>query len=81
MSDSLQPHEPQHARPLCPWDSPGKNTGVGCHALLQGNPGIELTSLKFPAPGGGYFTTSATRKDGQVGEASIITGLFEGVIE
>ena len=24
------------ARPLCPWDSPGKNTGVGCHALLQG---------------------------------------------
>ena len=24
------------SRPLCPWDSPGKNTGVGCHALLQG---------------------------------------------
>ena len=24
------------ARVLCPWDSPGKNTGVGCHALLQG---------------------------------------------
>ena len=24
------------ARLLCPWDSPGKNTGVGCHALLQG---------------------------------------------
>ena len=23
-------------RPLCPWDSPSKNTGVGCHALLQG---------------------------------------------
>ena len=22
---------------LCPWDSPGKNAGVGCHALLQGN--------------------------------------------
>ena len=22
--------------PLCPWDSPGKNTGVGCHFLLQG---------------------------------------------
>ena len=27
-------HEPP--RLLCPWDSPGKNTGVGCHALLQG---------------------------------------------
>ena len=32
---------------LCPWDSPGKNTGVGCHFLLQGifptqglNPGL-----------------------------------------
>ena len=25
------------ARLLCPWDSPGKNTGVGCHALLQGD--------------------------------------------
>ena len=24
------------ARLLCPWDSPGKNTGVGCHTLLQG---------------------------------------------
>ena len=26
----------QATRLLCPWDSPGKNTGVGCHALLQG---------------------------------------------
>ena len=26
----------QPARLLCPWDSPGKNTGVGYHALLQG---------------------------------------------
>ena len=54
---------------------------MGCHALLQGDPGIELTSLRFPALGGGYFTTSATQKDGQIEEASIITGLFEGVIE
>ena len=30
----LQPHGP--ARLLCPWDSPGKNTGVGYHFLLQG---------------------------------------------
>ena len=36
VSDSLQPHELQPARFLCPWDSPGKNTGVGFHALLQG---------------------------------------------
>ena len=26
----------ESARPLCPWDFPGKNTGVGCHSLLQG---------------------------------------------
>ena len=35
------------ARLLCPWESPGKNTGVGCCVLLQGtllNPGIEPTS-------------------------------------
>ena len=36
MSDSLWPHGRLPARPLCPWDSPGKNTGVGCHAFLQG---------------------------------------------
>ena len=36
MSDSLQPHGLQPTRLLCPWDSPGKNTGVGCHSLLQG---------------------------------------------
>ena len=31
MSDSLWPHELQPTRLLCPWDSPGKNTGVGFH--------------------------------------------------
>ena len=36
VSDSLQPHRLQPARLLCPWDSPGKHTGVGCHSLLQG---------------------------------------------
>ena len=29
------PHRRQPTRLLCPWDSPGKNTGVGCHFLLQ----------------------------------------------
>ena len=36
VSNSLQPHGLQLTRLLCPWDFPGKNTGVGCHALLQG---------------------------------------------
>ena len=35
MSDSVQPHRRQPTRLLRPWDSPGKNTGVGCHFLLQ----------------------------------------------
>ena len=35
MSDSVRPHRWQPTRLLCPWDSPGKNTGVGCHFLLQ----------------------------------------------
>ena len=35
MSDSLRPHRWQPTRLPCPWDSPGKNTGVGCHFLLQ----------------------------------------------
>ena len=36
MSDSLQPHGLQPATVLCPWKFPGRNTGVGCHFLLQG---------------------------------------------
>ena len=35
MSDSVRPHRRQPTRLPCPWDSLGKNTGVGCHFLLQ----------------------------------------------
>ena len=35
MSNSVRPHRWQPTRLPCPWDSPGKNTGVGCHFLLQ----------------------------------------------
>ena len=35
MSDSVRPHRGKPTRLPCPWDSPGKNTGVGCHFLLQ----------------------------------------------
>ena len=34
VSYSLQPHGMEPARFLCPWDSPGKSTGVGCHCLF-----------------------------------------------
>ena len=52
------------ARLLCPWDSPGKNTGVGCHTLLQGifptqgsnshlsaSPALQVDSLPTGPPG------------------------------
>ena len=47
LSDSLQPHGLQPTRLLCPWDSPGQNTGVNCHSLPKqifstwgSNPGL-----------------------------------------
>ena len=36
MSDPVRPHRRQPTRLPRPWDSPGKNTGVGCHFLLHG---------------------------------------------
>ena len=35
MSGSSRPHGIQPTRLLCPWDFPGKRTGVGCHRLLH----------------------------------------------
>ena len=35
VSNSVRPHRQQPTRLPHPWDSPGKNTGVGCHFLLQ----------------------------------------------
>ena len=35
MSNSVRPHRRHPTRLFRPWDSPGKNTGVGCHFLLQ----------------------------------------------
>ena len=68
VSGSLRPHGLQPARLVCPWDSLGKNTAVGCHALLQGifptqgsNPHllcllrIEPTSLMSLALAGGFL--------------------------
>ena len=36
VSYALRPHGLQPAKILCPWNSPGQNAGVGCHALFQG---------------------------------------------
>ena len=49
-------------RLLCPWDSLGKDTGVSCHALLQGIflTQIQPLSLVSPALAGVFFTHSST---------------------
>ena len=43
---------------LCPWDSPDKNTGEGCHSLLQGI--FPTQGSKSPKLTSRFFTTSAT---------------------
>ena len=66
---SLHPHGPQPARPLCPWNFPGKNTGAGCHLLLQGtsltqgsNPRLscllywQVGALPLSHPGNPWYT-------------------------
>ena len=58
VSDSLLPHGLWPTRLLSPWDSPGKNTGVGGHVCLP-DPGIEPVS---PALAGGFFTTEPPGK-------------------
>ena len=71
MSNSLKAHGLQHDKLLCPWDFPGKNTGMSWHFLLQG---IFLTqelnqSLASPALAGRFFTTHATweaQRDGSI---------------
>ena len=50
---------------LCPQDSPGRNTGVGYHALLQGIFLIQGSNpylLNLPALAGGFLTTSTTQE-------------------
>ena len=49
-------------RLLCPWDSPGKGTAVGCMPSSRGlpDPGVKPASLTSLAFAGGFFTTSAT---------------------
>ena len=58
---TLQPHGLEPTRLLCSWDSPGKNTAVCCHFLLQGNlpnpgteprsPALQAASLPTEPPG------------------------------
>ena len=63
LFDSVQHYGLKPIRLLCPWDSPGQNTGVGCHALLQGTfppQGSNPSLLMSPALAGWFFTNSTT---------------------
>ena len=56
----MQPHGLLPARLLCPWDFPGKHTGVGCHFLLQGI--FPTQGSNLPALAGGFFTAELPGK-------------------
>ena len=63
VSDSLWPYGLKPTIVLCPWESPGKNTEVDCHAFLQEifpTQGLKLHLLMSPASAGGFFTAIAT---------------------
>ena len=51
MSDSVPPHRRQPTKLLCPWDSLGKNTGVGCHVLLHLFLDTTVKNCKFKVNG------------------------------
>ena len=72
MSSSLQPHGL-----LCPWDSPGKNTAVGCHSLLQ-----EIFSprdqTRVSCIAGRFLTVRATRDKQHKGRMRQIEGRYKG---
>ena len=61
VSDFLQPHIQQPTRPLCPSDSPGKNTGVSCLSFSKGSsqPRNQTCGL---CTAGKFLTISATRE-------------------
>ena len=76
VSNCLQPHGLQPTRFLCPWKIPGKDTGVGCHLLLQlGHPDYHwaIPTINVP-PGKSKITllSQGTLKYGKVHLEGII---------
>ena len=70
-SDSLRLHELYHppgSSLLCPWNFPGKNTGVDCHFRLQEIFPTQGSNLHLLSPSlaGGFFTTEPPEKSHQV---------------
>ena len=64
VSNCLWPYGLQDTKLFCPWNSPGKNTGMHCHALLQGifpNQGLTCIS-SISCVAGGFFTDESQGK-------------------
>ena len=78
VSDSFQPHGPYPARLLCPWDFPGKNTGVGYHSLLQG---IFLIQGSNPCLLHGQAYSFPLSHLESLGTSELQQGLCQGVCE
>ena len=70
---SVQPHRRQLTRLLHPWDSPGKNTGIGCHFLLQ------CMEVKIESEGTHSCSTLHDHMDGSL-PGSSVHGIFQARI-
>ena len=72
----MQPHRQQPTRVLCPWDSLGKKTEVGCHFLLQrSSQARDWTCVSAsPALAGRSFTTVPPGKLDVAGNSPLVTG-------
>ena len=75
MSDSVRPHRQQPTRLLRPWDSPGKNTGVGCHFLLQCMNFETLWTAAYHAPPSMGFSRQEYWSGVPLGHPGSIPGL------
>ena len=73
VSDSLWPHGLLPTRPLCPWDSPGKNSGLDFHFLLQGTFLTQWLNphLLQPCIAGGFFTKVWATRESQTSPKSL----------
>ena len=89
VSDSVRPHRRQPTRLRRPWDSPGKNAGVGCHFLLQCMKGkVKVKSLSgvwllatpwtaaHQAPQSMGFSRQEYWSDCQTGQNCVPKGVF-----
>ena len=77
MSDSQRPHGLQPTRLLCPWDFPGKSTGVGCHCLLHSSTSYYEFNKEQDWPGHLPSWNLPSNWRGVLWEAEILRGYQE----